>query len=224
MQLVLFDCDGTLVDSQNIIHAAMSAAFEAAGLEPPCRQRALSIVGLSLMEAVSRLLPEVGGRTLTAVADGYKHHAQALRSDPAFSEPFFPGARETVLWLARRPDVVLGVATGKSRRGVDRLIDESGLEGVFTIIQTADSAPSKPHPAMIEQAMREAGVGPERTTMIGDTTYDIDMARNAGVTGIGVAWGYHPVEALRQSGAHHIIESFGELEPLLQPTAEAGTS
>jgi phosphoglycolate phosphatase len=211
MQLVIFDCDGTLIDSQNIIHAAMSRAFEAAGIAPPERARALSIVGLSLIEAVSRLLPEVGGRTLTTVAEGYKAAARDLREDAAYAEPFFPGARETLVALAARPDTVLGLATGKSRRGVDRLIAKESLDGVFAVIQTADNAPSKPHPAMIKQAMREAGVGPGRTTMIGDTTFDIDMARSAGVRGIGVAWGYHPVAALERSGAHRIIHSFDEL-------------
>ena len=215
MHLILFDCDGTLVDSQLVIHAAMSRAFAAAGIAAPSRERALSIVGLSLMEAVATLLPDAGGRTLQTVADGYKQAAAELREDPAFAEPFFPGARETLFALSKRPDVVLGVATGKSRRGVDRLIAKEGLEGVFTVIETADSAPSKPNPGMILQAMAATGVGVARTVMIGDTTFDIGMARAAGVTGIGVAWGYHPVSALVQSGAHHIVESFADLHPAL---------
>lgn len=215
MQLILFDCDGTLVDSQLVIHAAMSRAFEDEGLAALSRGRALSIVGLSLMEAVSTLLPDAGGRTLQAVADGYKRAAVSLRDDPAFAEPFFPGARETLHMLAGRKDVLLGMATGKSRRGVDRLIAEEGLDGLFTVIQTADSAPSKPHPGMILQAMAAAGVSEAATIMIGDTTFDIDMARAAKVTGIGVAWGYHPVTALVRSGAHHIVTSFEELHAAL---------
>lgn len=219
MQLVLFDCDGTLVDSQLVIHAAMSRAFEGVGLAAPVRERALSIVGLSLMEAVSALLPGASLPTVEAVANGYKQAAVALRDDPAFAEPFFPGARETLFALSRRPDVVLGVATGKSRRGVDRLIAKEGLEGIFTVIETADSALSKPHPAMIEQAMAAAGVGAADTCMIGDTTFDIVMARAAKVTAIGVSWGYHPVASLVQSGAHRIVESFAELDQLLMPAA-----
>ena len=215
MQLILFDCDGTLVDSQLVIHAAMSAAFDGVGLAAPSRERALSIVGLSLMEAVATLLPDAGGRTVQTVADGYKQAAVALRDDPAFAEPFFPGARETLHALAGRNDVLLGMATGKSRRGVDRLIAKEGLEGVFAVIETADSAPSKPHPAMILQAMAAAGVDKTNTTMIGDTTFDIAMARAAKVTGIGVAWGYHPAAALVQSGAHQIVESFEELNAAL---------
>ncbi len=215
MQLILFDCDGTLVDSQLVIHAAMSRAFEGVGLAAPSRERALSIVGLSLMEAVSTLIPDAGGRTLQAVADGYKAAAVQLRDDPIFAEPFFPGARETLHALAGRKDVLLGLATGKSRRGVDRLIAKEGLEGVFTVIETADSAPSKPHPAMILQAMAATGVGEAKTIMIGDTTFDLDMARAAKVTGIGVAWGYHPVASLVRSGAHCIVTSFEELHTAL---------
>ncbi len=215
MHLIIFDCDGTLVDSQLVIHTAMAKAFESVGLEAPSRERALSIVGLSLMEAVSTLLPDAGGRTLQAVAEGYKAAAFSLRDDPAFAEPFFPGARDTLHALGCRKDVVLGMATGKSRRGVDRLIAKEGLNGLFTVIETADSAPSKPHPGMILQAMAATGVGETKTIMIGDTTFDIDMARAAKVTGIGVAWGYHPVAALVRSGAHSIVESFEELHAVL---------
>jgi phosphoglycolate phosphatase len=217
MQLILFDCDGTLVDSQCVIHAAMSRAFADVGLAPPTRERALSIIGLSLMEAVARLLPDAGGRTLEAVAEGYRSAAATLRDDVALAEPMFPGARETLSALAHRPDVLLGLATGKSRQGVDRLIAKEGLDGVFTIIETADNSPSKPHPAMIAQAMRAAGVEADHTTMIGDTTFDIEMARAAGVTGIGVAWGYHPVVALERAGADRIVASFAELRRALIP-------
>jgi phosphoglycolate phosphatase len=149
------------------------------------------------------------------VAAGYRESAAALREDPAFGEPFFTGAREILTVLAARPDVLLGLATGKSRRSVDRLIAREGIEGVFAVVETADSAPSKPHPAMLEQAMRQAGVGAAATTMVGDTTFDIEMARAAGVTGIGVAWGYHPVASLERAGAHRIVASFAELEATL---------
>ncbi|MEZ5926786.1 MAG: HAD-IA family hydrolase [Hyphomicrobiaceae bacterium] len=222
MQLILFDCDGTLVDSQLVIHTAMSRAFERSAVAPPDRQRALSIVGLSLHEAVRRLLPGGEEGMLQEIANGYKAAASELREDPAFAAPFFPGARETLMTLAGRTDVVLGLATGKSRRGVDRLIATEGLEGVFGVIQTADSAPSKPHPAMILQAMASAGASESQTIMIGDTTFDIDMAREARVTGIGVAWGYHPVDALVQSGADRIVESYADLRSALGVGGEGG--
>lgn len=217
MQLILFDCDGTLVDSQALIQAAMTGAFRTLGLAPPERSRTLSVVGLSLPEAMARMLPEASPATHLAAAEAYKTAAIALRDDAAYAEPFFSGARETIVALANKPGVRLGLATGKSRRGVDRLIAHAGLEGVFTAIETADSAPSKPHPGMILQAMLTAGVEAAATTMIGDTTFDLDMARSAGVRGIGVAWGYHPVSALRASGAHHIVQTFAELDDLLDP-------
>lgn len=215
MQLILFDCDGTLVDSQALIQAAMAGAFHSLGLAPPERSRTLSVVGLSLPEAMARMLPETSAAIQRAAADAYKAAAIALREESAHTEPFFAGARETIVALAARPDILLGLATGKSRRGVDRLIAQAGLDGVFAAIETADSAPSKPHPAMILQAMRTAGCEAATTTMIGDTTFDLDMARSAGVRGIGVAWGYHPVESLEASGAHHIVHSFAELHGCL---------
>lgn len=221
MQLILFDCDGTLVDSQALIQAAMTGAFAELGLAPPERSRTLSVVGLSLPEAMARMLPEASPATHVAAAEAYKSAALALRQDAAYAEPFFPGARETIVALAERPDILLGLATGKSRRGVDRLIAHAGLEGVFTAIETADSAPSKPHPGMILQAMQTAGIEAAATTMIGDTTFDLDMARNAGVRAIGVAWGYHPVGALHASGPHHVVHSFAELHDLLAPRHHA---
>lgn len=213
--LVIFDCDGTLVDSQHVIVAAMELAFSGEGLAPPPRQAILSIVGLSLPEAIWRLaqvLPDVPDEAATLrLTDGYKDAFNILRKDPAHEEPMFPGAHEGVLDLAGRDDVILGIATGKSRRGVDRLLKTRGLEGCFVTIQTADDAPSKPHPAMIEQAMGEAGVRAEETVMIGDTTFDIEMAKNAGVAGLGVSWGYHPPAHLERAGADYIAPDFDAL-------------
>lgn len=213
--LVIFDCDGTLVDSQHVIVAAMELAFAGEGLQAPPREAVLSIVGLSLPEAIWRLvqvLPEVPDEAATRrITDGYKDAFNILRQDPAHEEPMFPGAHEGVLGLARRDDMILGIATGKSRRGVDRLLEKRGLEGCFSTIQTADDAPSKPHPAMIEQAIGEAGVVPERTVMIGDTTFDIEMAKNAGVAGLGVSWGYHPPTHLERAGADYIAPDFDAL-------------
>ena len=213
--LIIFDCDGTLVDSQHVIVAAMEHAFLEAGQAAPAREAVLSIVGLSLPEAISRVkeihaIPQ-DDALLNRLLEGYKGAFNMLRQDPAHEEPMFPGARDGVLALAARDDVVLGIATGKSRRGVDRLIRVRGLEGCFATIQTADDAPSKPHPGMIEQAMNETGSAPEATLMIGDTTFDIEMAVNAGVTAIGVEWGYHPAEALHEAGADLVAEDFKTL-------------
>jgi len=213
MKLVLFDVDGTLVDSQNIIVAAQRMAFAAHGLEPPSRERSLSIVGLSLVQAFAVLVGPDG--PLESLAAAYKDAYGVLVKDPANAAPLFPGAGTCLDWLSGRTDVLLGIATGKSRRGVAQLLDQHGWHGMFATIQTADDAPSKPHPAMILQAMEELGVAPQDTVMIGDSSYDMAMARSAGVLPIGVSWGFQPVTALAEAGAGPIVHSYAELEPVL---------
>ena len=209
--LVIFDCDGTLVDSQNAIVASMAFAVRAHGLEPPARQDILSIVGLSLPRAVEVLLPTHPRHVAHRVSESYKDGFGASLLDEANRDPLFAGAGLIVEKLAAESGIKLGIATGKSLRGVHRLLDREDWRGHFATIQTADNAPSKPDPGMILQAMAETGAEPANTLMIGDTTYDIDMARAAGVQAIGVAWGYHPVEELKKSGAHAIAENFADL-------------
>ena len=226
MKLVIFDCDGTLVDSQHVIVAAMDAAFRARGLPPPPRAAVLDVVGLSLVPAVARLLPERDESLAEDLAQHYKAAFQDLRADPAHKEPMFPGARAALDRLLARDDVLLGIATGKSRRGVDIMLAREGLVSAFATIQTADTHPSKPHPSMILTALAEVGVEPHRAVMVGDTSFDIEMAREAGVAALGVAWGYHPVAELKEAGAHLIIDDYAALEPalaaLLLPAGEQG--
>lgn len=221
--LVIFDCDGTLVDSQNAIVASMAFAFRAHGLEPPPRHEILGIVGLSLPRAVEVLLPGHPIHLAHRVSESYKAGFGASLLDEANRDPLFAGAGLVVEKLAAQRELVLGIATGKSLRGVHRLLDREEWRGHFVTIQTADNAPSKPDPGMILQAMAETGAAPETTIMIGDTTYDIDMARAAGVQAIGVAWGYHPVAALEASGAHVIVEDFAALlREIWERTGSAG--
>ena len=220
--LVVFDCDGTLVDSQHAIVATMSAAFEAAGLPSPAAGDVRRVVGLSLESAVARLLEAVGAaagargleRRAQEVAELYRRAFLALRSDADYHEPLFPGAKDTLAGL-QALEVLLGIATGKGRRGLLATLESHGLADYFVTLQTADSAPGKPHPGMLEQAMAETGSARHDTVLVGDTVFDIEMARSAGVTAIGVSWGYHEAEELAAAGAHRVIDSFSELLPLL---------
>jgi phosphoglycolate phosphatase len=214
-KLVIFDCDGTLVDSQHIIVAAMNQAFVANGLAPPARARTLSIVGLSLPYAIEQLMPTQDPRLVMAVNDAFKEAFGVLRRDPDHLEPPYPGCLECLQALSLRDDLVLGLATGKSRRGVDALFERLGIARHFVTIQTADGHPSKPHPSMIRQAIHEAGSRAADTVMIGDTTYDVEMAANAEVAAIAVAWGYHAVSDLKSRGAHAIATDYAGLIPLI---------
>ncbi len=176
-------------------------AFLAADLLPPDRSAILRTVGLSIPEAVAHLAPEQTSQIHDEIGRAYRERCFKLRQLPRMQEPLFPGAAALLFKLAADENLLLGIATGKSRRGVVRFIECNGLEGMFSTIQTADDAPSKPHPAMLQQAMDETGVGPENTVMIGDTSFDMIMAARAHVQAIGVSWGYHPVGDLKRGGA-----------------------
>jgi len=222
LNLVIFDVDGTLVDSQHMICAAMERAFAAHRLVPPARAEVLSIVGLSLDTAMRALVKEEPDALAGPLAEAYKAAFFELRQSEDHHEPLFPGALAALDRLAERDDLVLGLATGKSRRGVDAIMDLHALHGRFVTIQTADDHPSKPHPSMVLAALSEAGVVPQRAIMVGDTTYDIEMARAAGAQGIGVSWGYHAEETLAAAGAAAILASFDHLDGVLeQGLAEA---
>jgi phosphoglycolate phosphatase len=219
LRLVIFDVDGTLVDSQNMIVAAQREAFAACGLEPPSRARSLSIVGLSLAEAFTALVGADG--PIEALAEAYKAAFGRLRADPACEEPLFPGAEALIARLAARSDIMLGIATGKSRRGVAHILETHGWTDVFATVQTADDAPSKPDPTMLRQALADTGIQADSAVMIGDTSFDMGMAKAARLHAVGVSWGYHPVAALREAGADTIIDSFEAFDTVLASTAPA---
>ncbi len=209
MRLILFDVDGTLLDSQDLIVAAHGHAFAALGLARPPRERLLSLVGLSLPETFQALVGAHG--PVEALAEAYKAGFQRLRADSAWVEPLFPGADAALRTLAAGEGTRLGLVTGKSRRGVAAILARLGWGALFATIQTADDAPSKPHPGMIERALAETGAAPREAVMIGDSIYDMTMARAAGARALGVGWGYHPPEALREAGAEDVAGSFGEV-------------
>ncbi len=216
LRLVVFDVDGTLVDSQADILGAMHLAFSGEGLLTPPRDEVLGVVGLSLDVLMPRLAPNADRDTHARLVQGYKDAYMALRAKQGgdVSSPFYPGAREALEALQAQPDVLLGVATGKSRRGLDKLIEAHNLKGMFVTQQVADFHPSKPNPAMLLAALSETGVEAENTVMVGDTTFDMEMAQSAGILGIGVSWGYHPASHLLAT-AGHIIDRFDALPPLL---------
>lgn len=199
-RLAIFDCDGTLVDSQHNIATAMEACFAGACLPAPDRSAVRRVVGLSLFEAMQVLLPDLDDVRHAALAEAYKQSFHRLRAEGLVEEPLFDGIL-AALDVLESEGWLLGVATGKSDRGLRIVLEAHGLFDRFVTLQTADRHPSKPHPSMIEQAMAEAGSSPETTVMIGDTSYDIGMAHNAGVRAIGVAWGYHEPHELMAEGA-----------------------
>jgi len=214
IRLVVFDCDGTLVDSQAVIVGCMRQAFEAQGLEPPPAQAVRRVVGLSLVTAVLELMPEPDTALAERLADGYRAAFLTRRDQPDYDEPLFPGAVQLLDALAGR-GLLMGVATGKAMRGLHHVLARHRLEHYFVTLQTADLHPSKPHPAMLEAAMRETGARPEETMLVGDTTFDVLMAKAAGAVPVGVVWGNHPESELRAAGARHMLARFDELLELL---------
>lgn len=214
LSFIVFDCDGTLVDSQHAITSAMAQAFDAHGHTPPTHHQILSVVGISLEPAIARLMPDHEPHIHGRLAETYKEVFSSMRASGNISEYLYDGAHDAVSRLAGT-DALLGVATGKSRRGAENVLKEHGLREHFISIRTADDGPGKPHPHMLQLAMGDVGADPYETIMIGDTSYDMEMARAAGAAAIGVSWGYHSVETLEATGAHVVIDHFDQLDAAL---------
>ncbi len=213
-KLAVFDCDGTLVDGQADICDTMESAFERAKLPQPSRNDVRRIVGLSLPVAVRRLAPEVDEDDVKNVVEFYKAAYFARREEGLLHEPLYDGILE-LLGTLRDAGWQLAVATGKSDRGLEAVLAAHNIRDHFVSLQTADRHPSKPHPAMLEAALFEAGAQPANAVMIGDTTFDIIMAREANIRSIGVAWGYHEPQELSDAGAESVAAHVAELERLL---------
>jgi phosphoglycolate phosphatase len=206
IRLIVFDCDGTLVDSQAAICRSMDAAFAAAGLAAPDRAAVRRIVGLSLPQALLELAPEVPEEQRRHALEAYKASFRSARSEGTLDQPLYPGV-DALLHRLHGAGRALGVATGMSERGLLACLARHRLRELFATLQTADRHPSKPHPAMLETALFEAGAAPGETVMIGDTVYDVAMARAAGVRAIGVSWGYHDPAELLAAGAVSVAAS-----------------
>ena len=219
-RLVIFDVDGTLVDSQADIVAAMDHAFACAGHPPPPRHATLAIVGLSLDVAIARLAPALPPGMHRQMEGWYKQAYIGTRAKAvaAASSPLYPHVIEVLSALHAMPETRLGVATGKSRRGLDKLLEAHRLGRYFVTRQVSDRHPSKPHPSMLRAALAETGVAARDAVMVGDTTFDMEMAAAAGLPFIGVGWGYH--NPRRLSGAAGILHDFRDLPDMLNAVWE----
>ena len=214
VHLAVFDCDGTLADGQAAICAAMAEGFAEAGLAAPDPHQVRRIVGLSLPGAIARLAPGETPEAHARAVAAYKQAFFRARERGLLREPLFEG----IAALLRRLHAdgwTLGVATGKSDRGLTGCLHMHGIFDLFVTLQTSDRHPSKPHPSMLETAMAEAGALPADTVMIGDTVYDIEMALAAGCRAIGVAWGYHEAAELLAAGAEAVAETPAHLGEML---------
>ncbi|MDF0596344.1 HAD-IA family hydrolase [Psychromarinibacter halotolerans] len=208
LKLVIFDVDGTLVEGESHIVDAMQQAFAAHDLSRPASADVRAVIGLSVETAVARLSPDLDPATCAAVGRSYRTAFRDIRLSmgAARMNPLFPGIREVLDELAADPWTLLAVATGKSRRGLDALIEGHGLTGLFISTQTADDHPSKPDPSMIAACLADAGAEARDAVMIGDTSYDMEMARAAGVRSIGVTWGAHAADRLAADALAHRVE------------------
>lgn len=217
MILVVFDMDGTLIDSGAAITSRVLSAFAALDLTAPTVEAIRAHVGLSLPIYMAALAgsdePELIDRLITA----YRAVSAAA---PVGQMPLFEGARAALDKLHQRRDTLLAVATGKGRLGLERSLTQNDIEGYFVSLQSADNNPSKPHPGMLHSAMADAGVGTDSTVMIGDAVFDIEMAAAAGVRSIAVAWGLQPVAALRAAGATAVADNFDDLYDTIERVLE----
>ena len=211
MKLVLFDCDGTLVNSGGVIHRCMAETFANAGLRIPELNETQEIIGLTLNLAISQVSGIPMGAEVEHLTEQYKQQFRKIRLEADFDEPLYDGIADLIDGLAQQDDILLGMVTGKSRRGVISVMERHGFERRFLVSRCADDCPSKPHPAMVLECCHETGCDVSQTFVIGDTTYDMMMAGSAGATAIGVNWGYHKPERLSEAGAATILSHPSDL-------------
>ena len=212
--LIVFDWDGTLFDSTALIARSIQAACADLGTVVPSDRDASYVIGLGLAEALQHAAPQLPRERYRELAERYRHHYLARQSDVVL----FDGTLEMLRSLRER-NHLLGVATGKTRRGLDDVLRTVDLKGLFHATRTADETASKPHPRMLLELMEEFSVAPERTLMIGDTTHDLQLAANAGVASIGVSYGAHEHAAFDAFDTAHVAHSTAELRDWLETHA-----
>lgn len=210
-QLVIFDWDGTVMDSTGRIIACMHKAGADLCLPVLEDDAVREIIGLGLPEALRTLYPGIDDDALARMRERYAVHFVAAEASPS---RLYPGARETLAAL-RGAGLRLAVATGKSRKGLERVWASSGLGDSFDASRCADETHSKPHPAMVTELLAELGVAPERALVVGDTSFDLQMARDAGVDRVAVSYGAHPVNRLMNFHPLAVIDALPQLLPLL---------
>lgn len=206
-RLAIFDCDGTLVDSGGSIRRALATTFDAHGLDCPSPDVTRRVIGLSLDQAFAALIPDADHQALSST---YRDAFIAMRGAGMVEEPLYDGIAPMLDRLLA-DGWKLGVATGKSDRGLAHCLRAHGIADRFVTLQTADRHPSKPDPSMVVAAMAEAGCGPQRTVFVGDTAWDMTAARAAGCGAIGVGWGYHDETDLHEAGAHRVAADPADL-------------
>ncbi|MEL7451947.1 MAG: HAD-IA family hydrolase [Pseudomonadota bacterium] len=226
LKLAIWDMDGTIIDSREVIQTAMERAFGALSLAPPTYEQTRQTIGLPLDEVCRRLMPE--GTDLAILPDLVKTYSQAFvarRAEPGFVEPLYDGAIPALDAL-RADDWLIGLATGKSRRGIDAIFEMHGLSDYFDTIWCSDDGPGKPHPFMVEEAMKAVGAEPHQSLMIGDAVFDMQMGRAANVECHGVCWGFGTAEELTTAGAHQVHHGFetlsGALDTFSKVTSQHG--
>jgi phosphoglycolate phosphatase len=220
MRLIVFDMDGTLIDTQALISEHMGSAFTSLGLVPPSPAQVRQIIGLSLPVAVGQLAGTDDINLIEGIVGQYKSFYKASLEHEVDREPLYPGAREALDRLREQKGTIIGIATGKGLTGVARILDNHGIAGHFTTLQTPDHNPSKPHPGMLLTAMAETGVEPHQTVMVGDTVFDMELARAAKVRSVGVSWGYHEAADLLKAGAGTLIHDYSELDAAIERVLE----
>lgn len=218
MALIIFDLDGTLIDSVALIVETVTDAFAAIGEPVPTEAAIRSISGITARDAMAILAPDAPQDRVDQILESYRRHY--LERAGVTREALFSGSLAALDRLQQRPDTILAVATGKGYRGAVTLLERHDIIGRFHSIQTPDHNRGKPDPQMIETAMEKAGATPTDTVMIGDTVHDMRMARAAGVHALGVAWGYHTVFDLNEAGADMIIEDFAALDRAIDELLE----
>ena len=210
MRLVIFDLDGTLIDSEALIIAAVRDTFTAVGEPVPDDNAIRSISGITARDALAILAPQADAARIDVLLESYVTHYRARST--ASREPMFVGARQALDRLQKAPETILAVATGKGYNGAVALLEHHDIVGRFNSIETPTHNRGKPDPQMLETAMEKAGVDAAHTVMVGDTVHDMRMAKAGNVKAIGVAWGYHAVEDLKAAGADVVIRDFTQLD------------